>query len=152
MHILFAPNIKYSTKDKEDSPMKQQTTALCEVKKQNKVQTLLSKIGKRNIIIASSVLLIATAVLLNWILFSNANKDGYDGYDQPSGNISGDLNNSTGDTAAGSNSANTYFSATQINRQKARDEALEVLQAVVENVDADEETKKVLLKKIDEAE
>ncbi len=121
--------------------MKQQTTALCEVKKQNKVQTLLNKIGKRNIIIASSVLLIATAVLLNWILFSNANKDGYDGYDQPSGNISGDLNNSTSDAATSTDAANTYFSATQINRQKARDEALEVLQAVVDNVDADEETR-----------
>ncbi len=120
--------------------MKQQTTALCEVKKQNKVQTILSKIGKRNIIIACSVLLIGAAVLLNWVLFSNAGKDGYDGYDQPSGNISGDLNNGTGDTAtnAGADSANTYFSATQINRQKARDEALEVLQAVVDNVEADE--------------
>lgn len=118
--------------------MKQQTTALCEVKKQNKVQSFLTKIGTRNIIIACSVLLIGAAVLLNWVLFSNGSKDGYDGYDQPSGNISGDLNNNPGDTATNGDAANTYFSATQINRQKARDEALEVLQAVVDNVDADE--------------
>lgn len=119
--------------------MKQQTTALCEIPKENKLQTVLSKIGKRNLIIACSVLLIGAAVLLNWALFSNSNQDGYDGYDQPSGNLSGNPD----DTAnTGSNNdgtaANTYFSATQINRQKARDEALEVLQAVVDNVDADE--------------
>lgn len=120
--------------------MKQQTTALCEIQKPNKVKTVLEKIGKRNIIIACSVLLIGAAVLLNWVLFSNADQGGYDGYDQPSGNISGDLNNG-GDTATNADVSNTYFSATQINRQKARDEALEVLQAVVDNVDADEATK-----------
>ncbi len=122
--------------------MKNQTTALCEVEKTNKLQSVILKIGKRNLIIACSVLLIGAAVWLNWMLFSQTDKNGYDGYDKPSGNISDTLNGGATDGGTTATDAtNTYFSATQINRQKARDEALEVLQAVVDNVDADETMK-----------
>lgn len=115
-----------------------QSTALCEIKKTNKLQAFLMKVGKRNLIIACSVLLIGAAVWLNWMLFAGSSKgDGYDGYDKPSGNIS-DSTVNNGGNQSDTNSTNTYFSATQINRQKARDEALEVLQAVVDNAEADE--------------
>lgn len=118
--------------------MKKQITALSEVPKSNKFKTVVMKLGKRNLIVACSVFLIAAAVLLNWVLFTGTgNKDGYDGYDKPSGNISDNLNNEETTT----DSTNTYFSATQISRQKARDEALEVLQAVVENADSSDEAK-----------
>ena len=116
--------------------MKNQCTELTEIQQPNKFQIILEKIGKRNIIIACAVLLIGVAVLMNFILFSGTDTDGYDGYDQPSGNLS--------DNAEDENSAtdaNAYFSATQVSRQRARDEALEVLQAVVENVDATEAMK-----------
>lgn len=114
--------------------MKNQCTDLTEIAQPNKFQIILEKIGKRNIIIACAVLLIGAAVLMNFILFSGGNKEeGYDGYDQPSGNIS---NNVGEDNTA--TDADAYFSATQVSRQRARDEALEVLQAVVENVDATE--------------
>lgn len=128
--------------------MKTQSTALSEVKQtpMGKVQSLFKKIGKRNLIIACSVLLIGAAVWLNWMLFSNAGgQDGYDGYDQPSGSISGDLNNG-GSTSTDASA--TYFSATQVNRQKARDEALEVLQSVVDSADADETVKSEALASI----
>ncbi len=127
---------------------KQQTTALSEVPKLNKFKTIVLKVGKRNIIIACSVFLIGAAVLLNWILFSGANnKGGYDGYDQPSGSISDNLNtDNTGNTDA----TQTYFSATQISRQKARDEALEVLQAVVDNTGSSDEAKTEALAGISE--
>lgn len=131
--------------------MNTQCTALCEVKKTNKLQVLITKIGKRNLIIACSVILIGAAVWLNWFLFTNGTgSDGYDGYDQPSGNISDNLNNNGASTGAATDDSatNTYFSATQINRQKARDEALEVLQAVVDNVDADEAMKNEALEGI----
>ena len=130
--------------------MKNQTTALCEVEKTNKLQSAIVKIGKRNLIIACSVILIGAAVWLNWMLFSNTDTNGYDGYDKPSGNISDSLNsgNADSDTSADADATNTYFSATQINRQKARDEALEVLQAVVDNVDADEAMKNEALASI----
>ncbi|MBQ2734813.1 MAG: SpoIIIAH-like family protein [Clostridia bacterium] len=118
--------------------MKKQTTALSEIPKNNKFKTIVMKIGKRNLIVACSVFLIGAAVLLNWVLFAGTgSKDGYDGYDKPSGNISDNLNNEETTT----DSTNTYFSATQISRQKARDEALEVLQAVVDNADSSEAAK-----------
>ena len=123
--------------------MKNESTALTEIEQPNKLQMILEKIGKRNMIIACAVLLIGVAVLMNFILFSGANKDdGYDGYDQPSGNIS----NNAGDSTA--TDVNAYFSATQVSRQRARDEALEVLQAVVENVDATEAMKNEALAEI----
>ena len=118
--------------------MKEQTTALCEIKRNNKFKTVILKLGKRNIIIACSALLIGVAVLLNWVLFTGAGMgDGYDGYDQPSGNISDNLNQDNTATDAD----NTYFSATQVSRQRARDEALEVLQAVVDNAESSETAK-----------
>ena len=96
------------------------------------------KIGKRNLVIACSVFLIGAAVLLNWVLFSGTSApNGYDGYDTPSGNISNE--NNQGNNSADATS--TYFSATQISRQKARDEALEVLQAVVDNAESSETVK-----------
>ena len=116
--------------------MKKQSTELTTVNQPRKIQAVLQKIGKRNLIIACAVLLIGAAVWLNFILFSGNDKnEGYDGYDQPSGNISDSLNNSQDDAE------NTYFSTTLVSRQKARDEALEVLQAVVDNVEASETVK-----------
>lgn len=104
-----------------------------------KFRLLLMKIGKRNAVIACSIILIGAAVWLNWMLFAgNDKKDGYDGYDTPSGNIQGD-DGTDGNTQVSGNG--TYFSATQVSRQRARDEALEVLQSVVDNVDASEDVK-----------
>ena len=120
--------------------MKQQKTALSEVhgepekKPLEKFRMICVKIGKRNLVIAASVLLIGVAVLLNFLLFTGNNgQDGYDGYDQPSGNVQ--------ETPSTDVSTGTYFSATQVSRQRARDEALEVLQSVVDNVEADETVK-----------
>ena len=120
--------------------MKQQKTALSEVhgepekKPLEKFRMICVKIGKRNLVIAASVLLIGVAVLLNFLLFTGNNgQDGYDGYDQPSGNVQETPNTNV--------STGTYFSATQVSRQRARDEALEVLQSVVDNVEADETVK-----------
>ena len=122
--------------------MKNQTTALCEVKKTNKFRTFVFKLGKKNIAIACSVLLIGVAVLLNWILFSGSNDGGYDGYDQPSGNISDNLTPGDGNSNADADAnANSYFSATQVSRQRARDEALEVLQSVIDNASSTEAAK-----------
>ena len=122
--------------------MKKQSTALSEIPKSNKFKAIVMKIGRRNLIIACSVFLIGVAVLLNWVLFSGSNvKDGYDGYDQPSGNISDNLNNDQNGDKTDLDTNSTYFSATQVSRQRARDEALEVLQSVVDNVEASEEVK-----------
>lgn len=122
--------------------MKQQSTELTEVKQPtNKFVSILEKIGKRNAIIACAVILIGAAVWLNFILFTGTDNGGYDGYDQPSGSISDSLNNDQNGDSADKDSNSTYFSATQVSRQRARDEALEVLQSVVDNVDATEAMK-----------
>ena len=107
---------------------------------QRKFYALILKIGKRNAIIACAVLLIGAAVFLNWLLFTNGGStpDGYNGYDQPSGNISTPTDQ---DANTQLDPAETYFSATQVSRQRARDEALEVLQAVVDNIEASEEVR-----------
>lgn len=106
-------------------------------KKTGKFHLFIMKIGKRNLIITASVLLIGVAVLLNWVLFSGANtqKDGYPNYDQPSGNQQEQEDNDT------KTDQNTYFSATQVSRQRARDEALEVLQSVVDNKESSDAVK-----------
>ena len=103
-----------------------------ESKPVSKFRAFCLKIGKRNAIVAASILLIGVAVWLNWMLFTGSagDPDGYDGYDQPSGTVQ-----ETPDTNV---SQGTYFSATQVSRQRARDEAIEVLQSVADNVDADE--------------
>ena len=126
--------------------MKNTSTELTEIQQPNKLKTFFEKIGKRNLIIACAVVLIGAAVWMNWLLFAGNDKGGYDGYDQPSGSISDDLQN--GDNADNVNSDNAYFSATQVSRQRARDEALEVLQSVVDNVDATEAMKTEALAEI----
>ena len=110
---------------------------LQEEKKPGKFRRMMAKFGRRNAIITASVLLIAVAVLLNWVLFANGNKKttGYQNYDtqQDSGTKENEQTEKT--------TTDAYFSATQVSRQRARDEALEVLQSVVDNAEAGEESK-----------
>ncbi len=107
-----------------------------------KIKKFFSKIGKRNLIIIGAVALIGVAVCLNLALFS----DDDDGYTYSGGNgMQNELESSknpTSENTSGEESAlDSYFSTIQVNRQRARDEALEVLNAVVENQDASEEVK-----------
>ena len=94
----------------------------------------LPKLTRRTTMIACAVLLIAAAVVMNFVLF---NKDALSDPAAPSG---GEENDGTGGGTA-VDQTDGYFSATQVSRQRARDEALEVLQSVVESENADEATK-----------
>lgn len=83
--------------------------------------------GKRNFIIIVAVLLIGGAVTLNWAMFSEA--------DTPTGNTpTTDLGSLTGNKE-------NYFATALVNRQQARDEAMEVLQQVVDSTTAMQEAK-----------
>ncbi len=94
----------------------------------------LPKIGRRHIVVACAVLLIAAAVILNVVLFTGNTPV----VDDPNT----DVGTGTDDTQNGGTTAtDSYFSATQVSRQRARDEALEVLQSVVDSAEADEATK-----------
>lgn len=105
---------------------------LVEVEEENfieKVKEFFAKLGKRNLIIIGAVLLVGVAVCLNWVLFANSD----DGYDYNDGaNVVGDQveNDATSDVLA-------YFASTQVSRDRARDEALAVLQNVVDSATAD---------------
>lgn len=106
--------------------------------------------GKRHLIIAGTVLLIGAAVVVNWLLFSGNNEEeGYDGYQSASDLITsygqGNADQSAGKTEGEENKADdvsdNYFASTQVSRQRARDEAIEVLQSVVDNDKSDDATK-----------
>ncbi|MBQ8907385.1 MAG: SpoIIIAH-like family protein [Clostridia bacterium] len=93
---------------------------------------LLSKIGKKNILVVCAVLLLGGAICLNYFLFYQPGADiGYG-----DGNMTDD-----GGDASGAVVSDAYFSSTLLSRRQARDEALEVLQTVVDSEDALEATK-----------
>ena len=101
------------------------------------VRGFVGKIGKRGIVIACAVLLIGVAVFANWMLFAGGD-GGYDGYDEPAGNT-GTVG--TGGNASDAAGADEYFATMQVSRKRSRDEALEVLQSVVDSTTADEAVK-----------
>ena len=97
---------------------------------------------RRQIVVACAVLLVAVALALNFTLFGGKTDTTEPG-DAPAGDTAG--NGTQTDTAL-----DGYFSATQVSRQRARDEALEVLQSVVDSAEADEATKTGALLEISE--
>ena len=99
----------------------------------------LKKNMKRNLVVLGSVLLIGGAVWLNWALFSAAGDEDYD----PSYYASGEAENDPKDesNAGAQNTENSYFAMAQIDRSRARDEAMEVLNQITASEDATEEAR-----------
>ena len=122
-------------------PMKGRMISVKFEKQLSAIKNFFVKVGKRNLVIALAVVLVGVAVCLNIIFFSNQNK-GYDGYEQSAG-----MTDETGEQQVVDNSS-SYFSATQVSRQRARDEAIEVLQQVVSNSESDDAAKTQALKDI----
>jgi len=91
--------------------------------KPNKFKSFIKKLGSKNLIIICAVLLIGTAVGVNYILYNQDNEPSKDvDIDLDGTDISDSLNNDP-------NTSN-YFAQTILSRKQARDEALEVLQSV----------------------
>lgn len=99
----------------------------------------MKKNMKRNLVVLGSVLLIGGAVWLNWALFSTAGDEDYD----PSYYASGEAqNNPSEDSNAGTQSGeNSYFAMAQIDRSRARDEAMEVLNQITSSEDATDDAR-----------
>lgn len=121
------------------------------------VKKFFEKIGRRNMMIAGAVVLVVGAVAVNWIFFSN--NDTGDGYNyQASAGMSTNYGTTLTTTAVEEESStptggevdstDSYFSSVEISRQRARDEALEVLSAVVENDKATEAVKEEAMKEM----
>lgn len=111
------------------------------------VKNFCRKVGKRNFIIFGAVMLIAVAVGVNLIFFAGNKDDGFD-YDQSAG-MDADAQttvDTSKDTAKDDDDA--YFSSVQISRQQSRDEAIEVLQSVVDNASSTEAAKAEALAEI----
>lgn len=105
-----------------------------------KVKDFFAKIGRRNLIIIGAALLVAVAICLNWVLFANNDDEGYD-YNANAGILDELENNQTSEVLA-------YFASTQVSRDRARDEALAVLQNVVDSAQADSAEKNQALEDI----
>lgn len=99
-----------------------------------KFKDFFAKLGKRNLIIICSVLLVGAIAVGTWALIP-ADK----GDNLPSGG-EGDVTD-----AGAQDDVDSYFAASQLSRQKARDEAMEVLQSVIDNENADEDAKATAL-------
>ena len=112
-----------------------------------KVTELCRKVGRRNFIIMGAVLLTAVAVGVNLIMFASNRDDGYD-YDQSAGMDAGTADTSGGTSTGTQQTSDSYFSSIQVNRQRTRDEAIEVLQAVVDNESSTETAKNEALAQI----
>lgn len=97
----------------------------------------VSRVGRRNWIIVGAVALIGLAIGLNLIFFSgDAQTGGYADYDQSSG-----MSSDAGANSDGNSTTADYFATVQVNRQRARDESMEVLQNVLDSEDATEAVK-----------
>ncbi len=121
------------------------------------VKEFFQRIGRRNLVIAGAVTLIVAAVAVNWVIFKDDGKDDGYKYDASAGmntNYGTTLNpgavgdETTKPTGGEGNEVDDYFSSVEVSRQRARDEALEVLNAVVENDQASEEVKAEALAEI----
>jgi len=103
--------------------------------KNQKIKNLLSSKTAKGVIVASCAILIGLAVYLNYAWF----------YD-PAGSLGFGSNNmednfSDSQGASGDAGEENYFTSTALDRQEARDEAIDVLKLVTENKEASEEAR-----------
>jgi len=118
-----------------------------------KGKAIIIKIGKRNTVLICAVMLIAIAVVINVLLFgpSGKNNDAALNMAMDLNDLSSAVADAENETAASSeNEKEDYFAATTLSRQRARDEAIAVLQAIADNADAVEEMRAQALMDINE--
>ena len=107
-----------------------------------KIKEFLSTKGAKSAIVASCALLIGLAVYLNYRWFYDpASSLGF-------GENNMENNYSDSQTAGGEVDSSNYFAATALNREEARDEALDVLKLVTESNESSEAAKTEASEKI----
>ena len=111
-----------------------------------KFTSFCRKIGKRNMIIAASFVVVAAALIVGVSAFGNQD-DGFD-YSQGAGLNQTEPNAEPSVNEGTESESDTYFSSVQVNRQRSRDEALEVLQGVVDNAESTVSAKEEALAEI----
>ena len=104
--------------------------------KTEKIKSFFSRKAVKNAVIFSAVVMIGLAVYLNYRWFYDpVSSMGY-GDNNMENNVSGDA--TVGGEATGEEN---YFTSTVLNRQEARDEAIDVLKLITENDEASEEAR-----------
>jgi len=104
-----------------------------------KLRTVTSKVGKKTIVTVCTVIVLGCMVVLNVILFAGG-EEKREGL-QPVIDLSADTGNSEIGDNLTATEVNDYFEAMSLNRQQARDEAMEVLLTVTESPTALDEAK-----------
>jgi len=107
------------------------------------MQSIISKIGKKTIVTVCTVIVLGCAVILNVVLYSN-DKAGEEGMNLAV-DLSGQKDSTSVTTSSDSTDISSYFQSMNLNRQQARDEAMEVLMAVAESKTALEDARQAAL-------
>ena len=102
--------------------------------KNEKIKQIFSSKVTKSLAVFLVVLLIGAAVYVNYRLFY----DPVDGMGFGDGNMENNFDDST---ATGGKTEENYFTATALNRQQSRDEAIDVLKLVSESEESSEEAK-----------
>ncbi len=113
----------------------------------NKALDVCRRVGKRNLIIFGAVMLTVVAVGVNLVIYNSGKNDGFD-YDQSAGMDADGMDTSADTSSDTASASDSYFSSVQVNRQRTRDEAIEVLQSVVDNQASTETAKNEALAQI----
>ena len=107
-----------------------------------KVGSFFTKSKKRALIITASVLIICVAVGVNWMLFGPGNTPASaEQTNKEENNKNGDAGNVNADVTE--DGPDSFFAIAVTDRQRARDEAIEALQAIVENDETSSEERSV---------
>ena len=103
-----------------------------------RIKEMAKRIGAKTWIAACAVLLLGSVVVINYVL------TGGDSGGSPVGlavDLSEDVSAEIGENSAAASSSGDYFSSISLQRRQARDEAMEVLLSVSENVNAASEVR-----------
>ena len=110
--------------------------------KNEKIKKIFSSKATRSLAVFLVVLLIGAAVYVNYRLFY----DPVDAMGYGDNNMENNYQQST--TTGGNAASEDYFTATMLNRQQSRDEAIDVLKMVSESSESSEEAKAEASEKI----
>ena len=106
--------------------------------KSEKVKKFFSSRSGRSVVIVTAVLLIGLAVYLNYRWFYDPiDSMGYGDNNMENGFADNEQTSGEGD----GEEENNYFTAVALTRQQSRDEAIDVLNTVIESAEASEEAK-----------
>lgn len=102
-----------------------------------KIGGFFKKLGKKNLIVIAAFAVVAVALIVGVSLFRQSD----DGFDYSQGAGMQDVESESDKNKETENSVDTYFSSVELDRKRTRDEALEVLQSVVDDDGSTEEAR-----------